>query len=143
MSESKPQPATPILLSFESPNALARAAAESWLKSTNSKPTQFVAVSGGRIARTFFEAVTRKAKEQSTRLSGIHFFWADERCVPREHPESNFGLARQWLLEPLQIPPEHIHRIRGEIAPVDAARAAGEELRRWAPLNEAGQPVLD
>lgn len=30
-------------------------------------------------------------------LSNVHFFWGDERCVPPDHKESNFGLAMRTL----------------------------------------------
>src|SRR6185369_924383 len=136
------------LLTFDAPLALAEAAAEAWLtkiESANPGPDQrhLVALSGGRIAADFFRALAENAKRRGVLFAGVHFFWADERCVPSRDRESNFGIAQQLLIQPLAIPQAQVHRIRGEIPPVDAAREAAEELRRMAPANSEGQPVLD
>jgi 6-phosphogluconolactonase len=77
------------------------------------------------------------------RLDGIHFFWADERCVPPDHPDSNYAVALQHLLAPLGIPASRIHRVRGEADPVLAAREAEAELWRWATDSSGNLPVLD
>jgi 6-phosphogluconolactonase len=102
-----------------------------------------IAVSGGRIAKEFFSAVERQAQERGQSLAHVHFFWADERCVPPMDAESNFRIATELLFQPLGLPAENIHRLRGEDAPEAAARAAEAELRRIAPANATGQPVLD
>jgi 6-phosphogluconolactonase len=47
-------------------------------------------------------------------------WWSDERCVPPDDERSNFGLAERTLLDRLERAPE-VHRIRGELAPPDAA----------------------
>ena len=44
----------------------------------------------------------------------VHFFWGDERCVPPDNPESNYGMTRWKLLEKIDIPSSNIHRIKGE-----------------------------
>lgn len=54
-------------------------------------------------------------------------WWGDERCVPPGDVRSNFGLARRTLLDRLERLPV-VHRIRGELAPADAASAYEEEL---------------
>ena len=54
-----------------------------------------MALSGGRIARELFTAVTAQARPVS--FAGVHFFWADERCVPPDNAESNYALAAQLL----------------------------------------------
>jgi len=135
------------LLTFDAPLALAQAVAGAWLTKIESlgrqHPPHLVALSGGRIAGDFFRTVAENAKRRGVSISGVHFFWGDERCVPPHDPESNYGLAEKWLLQPLQIPATQIHRIRGELPPEEAAREAAAELRRLAPANPAGQPVLD
>ena len=102
-----------------------------------------IAISGGRIAKDFFTSVTRVAKERGQSLANLHFFWADERCVPPEHAESNYRSAAELLFAPLQLPPENLHRIRGEAETECAAREAEAELRRFATTSAADQPVLD
>jgi 6-phosphogluconolactonase len=100
-----------------------------------------LALSGGRIARTFYEAICVVAKTED--FESVHFFWADERCVPALDPENNYATARQYLFEPLRIPEETIHRIRGEVDPKYAVEEAEAELCRLMPLTETGQPILD
>lgn len=121
------------LLRFESPDALGAAAARYWLEAAGSRDGAMgVALSGGRIAKDFFKAVTRISQEHGQSLNHTHFFWADERCVPADDDDSNFKLARENMLAPLRIDSSHIHRIQGEIDPDRAAAMAGRDFRAWA-----------
>jgi 6-phosphogluconolactonase len=135
------------LVSFATDDALAGAVADRWLDElaarANDPAPYCVALSGGRIAKKFFAAVAGRAPIRGVSFGHVHFFWADERCVPANDPESNFGLARAHLLDPLAISPDKIHRVRGEIVPQWAAAEAEAEICRIAPMNGAGQPVVD
>lgn len=132
---------------FSDATALAAAAARDWLAqlevANRRGARHLVALSGGRIARDFFAATAAAARLQGVSFASAHFFWADERCVPPDDPESNFGMARELLLGPLGIQDEAVHRIRGELDSGDAAAAAADDLCRCAPVDAAGQPVLD
>jgi 6-phosphogluconolactonase len=126
------------LIRFASADALVRAVAERWFEQIRPERPQGVALSGGRIARAFFSAVAARAKADPGLLGSIHFFWADERCVPPDHPDSNFGLAEAHLLRPLAIPPGRIHRVRGEIDPEAAVAETDAELRRFLETRASG-----
>ena len=128
---------------FETETALAEAVARRWIEQVETSACRTVALSGGRIARDLFKAAARIGSDRAEAIRGIHFFWADERCVGPEDPESNFGMARQLLFEPLNIPPTQLHRIRGELDPEFAATEAEAEICRLAPLSSEGQPTLD
>ena len=135
-------------IQFPDERALAEAAAEQWLKlletrSQRANTPYCVALSGGRIARHFFEAIARQATPGPDLWQSVHFFWSDERCVPPDNAESNFGLARDLLFAPLRISGEQIHRVRGEEPPALAATHAKTELRGIARVDSSGQPVLD
>jgi len=133
------------LICFDNALALAEAAAQAWvakLKGIRNRPF-LVALSGGRIAKLFFAALMDRASVWQTFLPAIHFFWADERCVPPGDPESNFGMPNLLLFQPCAVAPERIHRIRGESRPEEAAREATTELRNTASTFSGGQPVLD
>lgn len=82
-------------------------------------------------------------KRNTSAIHSQHFFWADERCVPPDHPESNYRTARELLLEPLAIPLSHTHRIRGEDDPASAAKSASDELLFIVAKNPQGFPILD
>ena len=78
---------------------------------------------GGAIALTGGSTPAR-AYELAAALepdwSRVSAWWGDERCVPPGDERSNYGLARRTLLDRLARPPE-LHRIRGELAPAEAA----------------------
>jgi 6-phosphogluconolactonase len=126
---------------------LAGVVAAEWLRQVRGAGEQgavrTVALAGGRITQHFFRAAASLAGSEPQVLGRVEFFWGDERCVPAEHPESNFALARLHLLDPLGIAPHRRHRIRGEAPPEEAVRDAEAELRRIAPANSHGQPILD
>lgn len=65
---------------------------EDWAQNARS-----VALSGGGTALIFLPAL-RAAKVD---WSKITLFWADERAVPADDPESNYGIAERMLLSPL------------------------------------------
>ena len=128
------------------PEEMARVAAREWiglLKRRGDLSIPFgVALSGGRIARSFYEA-TAAAVQGAEDFEAVHFFWADERCVPPSSGENNFAIAQEELFAPLKIGAENIHRIRGEADPAYAVREAEAEICRILPLSEKGQPILD
>jgi 6-phosphogluconolactonase len=135
------------LLSFANADELARAAAGAWLDEIEAAnrvgKTFCVALSGGRIAQKFFAATVTQARARAVSFEHVHFFWADERCVPPTDPDSNFKMANELLLVPLKISADKIHRLRGEDSPSAAVKIAEAELCRIAPSNEQQQPVLD
>jgi 6-phosphogluconolactonase len=134
------------LLQFANPDELAAAAAGAWLdeiESTSGSGKPYcVALSGGRITEKFFLFTAEKGLARKTPFKHVHFFWADERCVPPDDPESNFKLANDLLFEPLSIAESQVHRLRGELPPDAGVAQANEEIARVAP-NENGQPILD
>jgi len=135
------------LISFATADELARAVAGAWLDeiaaANRAGKPQYVALSGGRIAQKFFPSVAALAKAKQVLPVGVHFFWADERCVPPTDAESNFADARRLLFEPLNISKGQIHRIHGEELPEIAAAKATAEICRIVPCNAERQPVLD
>src|SRR5579862_5337760 len=132
------------LISFPNGQALALAAAQDWLDwLASSSGPRLVAFSGGRIAGDFFDAVTSLTGKSVAPLRDVHFFWADERCVPPSDPESNLLLANERLFRPLGIATEKIHRLKGELPPAAAVAEANAEVRRIAPPNADGIPILD
>jgi 6-phosphogluconolactonase len=135
------------LLRFDSPASLAEGAARRWLDAieaaARSKHPFTVALSGGRIAKDFFQAFVKLAASRADLLRDLHFFWADERCVPPNHADSNFRVAEETLLRPLGILAECVHRLRGEADPAFALDEAEAELCRVAALDDTGFPMLD
>lgn len=112
-----------------------------------------IALAGGSTPRLLYRLLTDRDAPFKARLpwdrahlpwDRIHFFWGDERLVPPDHPDSNYRMVREAMLDPASVPPANIHRIRGE-AP-DAAAAAAEyeeELRRFFKPAPDGRPRFD
>jgi 6-phosphogluconolactonase len=73
-------------------------------------------------------AVYARAAEIEPDWSGAEVWWGDERCVDPSDERSNFRLAREKLLDNLARQPGAVHRIRGELAPDEAARLYHDEL---------------
>lgn len=135
------------LQQFESDSLLAAAAAQHWLErvqeSRRAGNRCRVALSGGRIAKCFFTAITAAAQQSKAPLDHVDFFWADERCVPPTDAESNFAAAQELMLGPLQTPSTCVHRIRGELSPAEAARSACSELATVFGVSSPQSAVLD
>jgi 6-phosphogluconolactonase len=134
------------LIPCSDPMALAVRAAHDWvdeIKAARQAGRQHtVAISGGRIARPFLSEAAGLLRSAALPLDHVHVFWADERCVPPNNPESNYHLARILFLSLLSIPHDNVHRVLGEIDPEMAAAGAEKELRTVARCD-AGTPVLD
>jgi 6-phosphogluconolactonase len=128
---------------FASDADLAKAAACDLVDLVRSKKPLTIALSGGRIAKTFFDEIVAQVRNRRVEFTNVDFFWADERCVPPTDPESNFYLATEHLLQPLKIGAQQIHRLKGELAPAIAVEQAAEEISRVATHNDANLPILD
>lgn len=87
-----------------------------------------LALTGGRtIAQTYRILATEG--EDDLDWSRVFFFFSDERCVPAEHPESNYGMVREALLTPLRIGEDQVFRMDGEQEPEQAAHVYETGLR--------------
>jgi 6-phosphogluconolactonase len=96
-------------------------------------------LAGGSTPRRVYEYLARPEFKKSIPWDVIHFFWGDERCVPSDHEDSNFRMARQALLDPLAIPQENIHRIQGENDPCAEAARYAQEIERHCAVGELPQ----
>lgn len=100
-----------------------------------------VALSGGSSPIPLFLRLAEEAPRAGIDWRAVHVFWADERCVPPEHAESNFRLADELFLSKLPAPGAVIHRVAGELPPDEAARRYEAELAALFPDEEV--PVFD
>jgi 6-phosphogluconolactonase len=90
-----------------------------------------VALAGGSTPRPVYELLAQAPFRAQIDWSRTHVWWGDERCVPPDDPESNYRLAREALLDKVPLPPQNIHRMRGEIEPTTAAAEYAQELARY------------
>lgn len=92
-----------------------------------------VALAGGATPRETYERLARPPLSDLMPWAQTFVFFGDERGVPADHPDSNYGMARRALLSKVPIPPRQIFRIPGESSDPEAvatnyARTLGEEL---------------
>lgn len=95
-----------------------------------------VGLPGGSAASAFLPVLATLAVDWTR----IEIFWIDERAVPPDHPDSNYGAAAKLLLFPAGVPAARIHRMPGERPDIEQAAAhAAAELE----LVAGDPPVLD
>lgn len=87
-------------------------------------------IPGGSGPRRLFELLAEGFPDPLP-WSRIHVFWSDERCVPPDDPQSNYGAARRLLLSRAPVPESNVHRILGEASPAEAAAAYRRELSEF------------
>lgn len=106
---------------------LARAAAEHFVVLAADAITDrgkfIVALAGGSTPRATYTLLASDEFVEQVDWQHVHVFWEDERCVPPNHPNSNYCMARKALLDHVSIPADNIHRIRGELNPEQASQS--------------------
>ena len=113
--------------------ALSQAAAE--LFTVQSRQASLIcgrfsfALSGGETPRRLYEILAASPYRERIHWDEVHIFWSDERCVPEDDPRNNATMARQVLLDYVPIPPDHIHPIRCDQSPQQAAIQYEKELK--------------
>lgn len=80
-----------------------------------------LALSGGSTPQSLFRLLATDAWAGRINWQRVQVLFADERCVPAAHDDSNFGAACRLLLDHVCIPYQNIHRIPGEKDPHLAA----------------------
>lgn len=113
------------LLIFDSPKDLAQAVADAFIDDARSAIEQrgafYVALAGGTTPKDAYELLARQPRRERVDWPNVHVVFSDERCVPPTSEESNYKMAAGTLLSKVPIPPENVHRIRGEDEPEKAA----------------------
>jgi 6-phosphogluconolactonase len=105
-----------------------------------------VCLTGGRSAGRLYEALADARRPWNARVNWphVHLFWSDERHVPADHPDSNFGLARRTLLSRVAVPSTQVHRICTDSEDAEAAAREYEAtLRNSRAAGSAPCPLFD
>lgn len=76
-------------------------------------------------------AYARLAQADGVDWGRVHVFWGDERCVPPDHDESNFRMARRTLLDPARVPETNIHKMPGGCPPHEGAAIYEQALEQF------------
>jgi 6-phosphogluconolactonase len=98
-----------------------------------------LALSGGTTPGRTYKLLAAMPED----LLGVEVWFADERCVGPDDPESNYRLAAETLLAGAHIPPERVHRMQGELGPQQGADSYVQELAQHVLDTADGLPLLD
>src|SRR3989442_10107085 len=138
----------PALAAPPSTAALADAAAARFVAAAEdaiASHGQFiVALSGGSTPRDTYLRLGTEALVSRVIWSRVQILWGDERCVPPDHVDSNYRMARETLLDRVPVPAANVHRIHGEDDPATAAEVYEATLRALlrTPAGARLDPVL-
>ncbi|HMW31915.1 MAG TPA: 6-phosphogluconolactonase [bacterium] len=99
-------------------------------------------LAGGKTPKMVYEVLAKKHKE-SIDWKKVHLFWGDERDVISTHPDSNFGMAKNVLMDPIGFPDANIHRIGTEEDCMLAAQQAEDDIKDFFGLSDGGFPKFD
>jgi 6-phosphogluconolactonase len=89
-----------------------------------------IALSGGSTPKSLYALIADRVDKGRARgidWGRVHLFFGDERCVPPDHPDSNYRMVKQSLL--VHGLTAAVHRVQGELPPEEAAARYEEELR--------------
>jgi 6-phosphogluconolactonase len=100
-----------------------------------------LALTGGRTPRLLYARLGESPRREALPWDRTELFWTDERAVPPDHPDSNYGMARETLLERIAIPRGRIHRMPAEREDLEgAARDYEDEIARVLGRPAGGPP---
>lgn len=104
-----------------------------------------IAISGGSTPKAAFQLLADPRQPWRSRMpwDKLDFYWVDERAVPPDHPDSNYRMTREALLDQVPLKPEQIHRMEGELEPAVAAARYESMLRNTFRLEGAESPRFD
>ncbi len=92
-----------------------------------------LALSGGRTPKNLFKYIVTYYEDLQL-WDYIRFYWVDERCVPPDHPESNYKMTYDSLLKHFNLSENKIFRIRGENDPEKEAVRYGQLIAQNLPM---------
>ena len=104
-----------------------------------------IAISGGSTPKAAFQLLADPGQPFLTQMpwDKLDLYWVDERTVPPDHPDSNYRMTKEAMLDRVPLKPEQIHRMEGELGPEVAAARYESLLRNTFRLEGAETPRFD
>jgi 6-phosphogluconolactonase len=105
-----------------------------------------ICISGGSTPRLLYQTLARPPYASRFPWHRVHWFWCDERFVPPDHPDSNYGMARAVMLDAVPVRPENVHPINTRLdTPAAAADDYERTLRHFydGAFPDARKPLFD
>jgi 6-phosphogluconolactonase len=104
-----------------------------------------IAISGGHTPKNAFALLADPSAQYREQIpwENLELYWVDERCVPPDHPDSNYRMTREALLDQVPLGKAQIFRIQGELDPEEAAARYEFDIRQSFRLEGAEIPIFD
>jgi 6-phosphogluconolactonase len=128
---------------FATPRHLAEAAADLFVAAaaaaTRARGRFVVALAGGSTPNALYALLAAPDAARRVDWPRVEVFWGDERCVPPDDPASNYSSARERLLDRVPVDARRVHRMAGELDPLEAA-VSYERVLRASFATPTGPP---
>jgi 6-phosphogluconolactonase len=104
-----------------------------------------IALSGGSTPKRLYQILAASPLREEMPWERVHLFWGDDRFVPHDDPNSNYGMANDALIAHVPIPPGNVHGIPFASSPVDAAREYEDALKAYygSTTLDPARPLFD
>ena len=133
---------------FSDKVALDHAAVDYWLRQAQlaieERGSFHVALTGGSSPQAMYRLLADGEYKDRVDWQRVHIYIGDERFVPHDHPDSNYGMARNCFLDHVAIPDANLHPILTEgMEPVQSAEQYASALQLSIPSNVGHLPQFD
>ena len=104
-----------------------------------------MSLSGGSTPKARYELLASDDFRGRFPWQRVSWFWGDERFVPYDHPESNYRMTREAMLNHAPVPPENIHPVPADGTPEQAALRYERTLQTvyGAQTLDPDRPLFD
>jgi 6-phosphogluconolactonase len=105
-----------------------------------------VSLSGGSTPKRLYQLLAGAKHRAAFPWARVHWFWGDERFVPKDDPLSNYRMVREAMLDVAPIPAQNVHPVPTEgMTPAEAAAAYERELKAFydADRLDPARPLFD
>ncbi len=119
-----------------------------WIQELASQTKERFALclAGGSTPRLLYKTLSESPFLEALPWTRLHWFWGDERFVPKDDELSNFNMVYEAMLSKCPIPKDNIHRVKTELGNPEATAMAYEaELKSYYQSDQLdpAQPLFD
>ena len=131
----------------ENPLHLAEVGAEIFINIANNsiklRKCFNVAISGGATPRIMYRLLATEHLSERMPWLDTNVFWVDERCVPYDDENSNYGAVREDLISKVPIIQSHFHPMSVDTIPEEGAKQYRDLLDKFFHIKTGEFPVFD
>jgi 6-phosphogluconolactonase len=147
MTASSTVEQNPKIIIADNPIEFARTGADIFISSAEEAVQKYgrfvVAISGGATPTPIYTLLAGDEYRSRTPWAAAHIFWVDERCVPPDHPASNYGRALKDFIKAVPIPPAQVHNMPVDLPVEEAALKYEQDLMNFFQIQIGEAPVFD